>query len=159
MFVFTCTSDFVCVAESLQVPKLRLGSCIDSGASNVYSPDREKFTNYRPISRDITTADGRKLKAIGTGDLKIDLPNGSKRTHVTFKDAIHSPEMAFTLISISKLDKQSSKLCFTMECAPLSIQNANNCSNTSLRWTVQDHKPQTGRKDQLRSHSFWKNKH
>jgi len=57
-------------------------------------------------------ADGRKLKAISTGDLEIDLPNGSKQTQVTFEDAIHSPEMAFTLISISKLDKAKFKVVF-----------------------------------------------
>jgi len=39
MFAFMCTSNFACIVESLQVPKSRLGSCIDSGASNVYSPD------------------------------------------------------------------------------------------------------------------------
>jgi len=39
------------------------------------------------------------------GDLHVDLPNGSKRTQITFKNAIHAPDMAFTLISISRLDK------------------------------------------------------
>jgi hypothetical protein len=39
MFAFSCTSDFANVAEELQVPKSRLGACIDSGASEVYSPD------------------------------------------------------------------------------------------------------------------------
>jgi len=48
MFAFTCTSDYAHVAETLQVSKSKLGSCIDSGASDVYSPDREKFANYKP---------------------------------------------------------------------------------------------------------------
>ena len=38
-FAFTCTSDYVNIAESLQVPKSKLGSCIDSGASEVYCPE------------------------------------------------------------------------------------------------------------------------
>ena len=46
------------------------------------------------------------------GDLKIDLPNGSSITKTVFKDAIHSPAMAFTLISISKLDKAKFKVIF-----------------------------------------------
>ena len=46
------------------------------------------------------------------GDLEIDLPNGSKITKTTFKDAIHAPDMAFTLIAISKLDKAKYKVVF-----------------------------------------------
>jgi hypothetical protein len=46
------------------------------------------------------------------GDLEIDLPNGSKSTTMTFKDAIHAPDMAFTLISISRLDKAGYQVNF-----------------------------------------------
>ena len=46
------------------------------------------------------------------GDLEIDLPNGSKVTKMMFKDAIHTPDMAFTLIAISKLDKARYKVVF-----------------------------------------------
>jgi len=110
MFTFTCMSDYANVAEALQVSKSKLVSCIDSGASDIYSP--EKFANYRPITQDITTVDGRKLKAIGMGVLEIDLSNGSKQTKTMFRDAIHAPDMAFTLISISKLDKAKYKVVF-----------------------------------------------
>jgi hypothetical protein len=112
LFAFTCTSDYANVAENLQVPKSRLGTCVDSGASRDYSPDRSKFQNYKAIKRSITTADGRKLKAIGMGDLEIDLPNGSKSTKTVFKNAIHAPDMAFTLISISRLDKAGYQVTF-----------------------------------------------
>ena len=80
--------------------------------SEVYCPDQEKFANYKQIDWSITTADGRKLKAIGMGDLEIDLPNGSKVMKTMFKDAIHAPDMAFTLIAISKLDKAKYKVVF-----------------------------------------------
>ena len=50
--------------------------------------------------------DGRTLKAVSMGDLHLDLPNGSKQTQVTFKNAVHTPDMAFTLLSIRKLDKR-----------------------------------------------------
>ena len=112
LFAFTCTSDYADVTEILQVPKSKLGTCVDSGASRDYSPDRSKFTNYRTIDRDITTADGRIVKAIGMGDLTLDLPNGSKTTKTVFKDAIHAPGMAFTLLSISRLDKADHKVIF-----------------------------------------------
>jgi len=88
IFVFMCTSDYANVAKAFKVPKSKLGLCIDSGVSDIYSPDQENFTNYKPINQNITTADGRKLKAIGMGDLEIDLPNRSKQTTTTSKDAI-----------------------------------------------------------------------
>ena len=70
------------------------------------------FSNYKQIDRDITTADGRTVKAIGMGDMHLELPNGSKKTKVTFNNAIHAPEMAFTLISISRLDKAGYSVIF-----------------------------------------------
>ena len=44
--------------------------------------------------------------------MHIDLPNGSKRTKTVFKGAIHAPSMAFTLISISRLDKAGYTVMF-----------------------------------------------
>ena len=111
-FAFTCTSDYADIAESSKFPKSRYGTCINSRASNDYSPDRTKFSNYREIERSITTADRRSLKAVGMGDLHINLPNGSKHTPAIFKNAVHAPEMAFTLLSISKLDKSDHKVVF-----------------------------------------------
>ena len=112
LFAFVCTSAYANVAEALKVPKSKLGTCVDSGASRDYCPDHERFTNYRPINRNITTADGRTVKAIGMGDMHVELPNGSKKTKAIFKDAIHAPEMAFTLISISRLDKAGYSVTF-----------------------------------------------
>ena len=54
-------------------------------------------------------ADGQQLKAVEMGDLEIDMLNRSKTTMMTFKNTIHAPQMAFTLISISRLDKAPSK--------------------------------------------------
>ena len=39
------------------------------------------------------------------GDLHLELPNGSEKTKTIFKNAVHTPDMAFTLISISQLNK------------------------------------------------------
>ena len=46
------------------------------------------------------------------GDLHLELPNGPKTTKVTFKDAVHAPSMAFTLLSIRKLDMSGHKVIF-----------------------------------------------
>ena len=80
LFAFTCTLDYAAVVDKLNLPKLRLGTCVDSGASHDYCSDHSKFSNYKAVKRDITTADGKSLKAIGMRDLHLELPNGSKKT-------------------------------------------------------------------------------
>jgi hypothetical protein len=78
-FTFTYTSNYITVAEALQIPKSRLGACINSGASQHYCPDHSKFEDYKLIEgHKITAADGRTLKAIGIGNVHIELPNRSK---------------------------------------------------------------------------------
>ena len=51
LVAFTCTSDFADMAESLNLPKSKYGMCLDSGASNDYSPDQTKFSNYCEVNR------------------------------------------------------------------------------------------------------------
>ena len=112
MFAFTCTSDYMDLAAVTPIPKSSFGTCVDSGASNSYSPDRTKFSNYREIDQDITTVDGCVMKVIGMGDLHLELPNRSKTMKVTFKNVVHLPTMAFTLLSISKLNISGHKGTF-----------------------------------------------
>ena len=57
-------------------------------------------------------ADGRTLKALGIGDVRIELPNGSNKMQALLKDAIHAPDMAFTLISIGCLDRTDCTVTF-----------------------------------------------
>ena len=117
IFAFTCTSDYVEVANALNIPKSRLGTCIDSGASQHYSPDHDAFINYSPINNTtITTADGRKLKALGKGNMQIELPNGAKHTKTILKEAIHAPDMAFTLILVGQLDDVKCSTTFSGMC-------------------------------------------
>jgi len=73
LFAFTCTSAYVALAESIDVPKSKLGTCMDSGASRHYCPDKSKFTDYKAVEREITTADGRTLTTAGMGDLHVEL--------------------------------------------------------------------------------------
>ena len=85
---------------------------MDSGASQHYCLDCSKFTDYKPIEWKITTADGSTLTTASMGDLHIELPNGSGKSKTVFKNAIHAPDMAFTLISISKLNKAGFSIMF-----------------------------------------------
>ena len=52
------------------------------------------------------------MKAVEMGDLEIDMPNGLKTTTMTLKNAIHAPQMAFTLKLISRLDKAGYQVTF-----------------------------------------------
>ena len=114
LFMFTCTSDYADLPRALQIPKSHIGACIDSGASCHYCPDRKRFENYQPISwQNITTADGHTLRAVEIGDVRIDLPNGSKQMKAILKEAIYAPDMAFTLVSISWLDNAGSSITFS----------------------------------------------
>ena len=113
LFTFTCTSDYVALTNSLKIPKGKYGACMDSGASDHYCPERDQFQNYRPLDNgNITTADRRTLKAVGIGDVRIELPNGPKRTPALLKDAVYAPGMAFTLISVGRLDKADCSVTF-----------------------------------------------
>jgi hypothetical protein len=46
------------------------------------------------------------------GDLHLELLNGLGKMKTVFKNAIHAPDMAFTLISISRLDKAGYSVTF-----------------------------------------------
>jgi len=63
-------------------------------------------------NRNITTTDGWTLKAVDIGDVHIDLPNGNKQTPALLKKTVYTPDMAFTLISVSRLDKADCSVTF-----------------------------------------------
>ena len=100
-----CTSDFHSEAHAAAN---HTGSIINSGASRHFSPERAKFLNYVEFanSEPIRAADGRTFSALGKGDLETYLPNGDQKpTLTTLKNVLYSPNMAFTLISVSCVDR------------------------------------------------------
>jgi hypothetical protein len=92
------------IAKELNIPVHHRGAIIDSGATSHFSPNRSKFITYTPIEpQEVHTADGSSICAIGRGDLKIDLPLGTKKTTVTLTNTLYTPTMAFTLISANRI--------------------------------------------------------
>ena len=72
------TSDFTAEANA---PYKSNEVILDSGASQHFSPNCSKLINYTEINPEpIKAADGRTFKAIGMGDVRIDLPNRSQHT-------------------------------------------------------------------------------
>ena len=143
LFAFMCTSDYIAIADALGLPKDKLWACIDSSASSHYCPNRTKFQNYWPLdNHNITTVDRWTLKAVGIGDVHIELPNGSKWMPALLKDAVYSPEMVFTLISVGCLDKANCAVNFqkgmcTIRC-PTSKLFAQWYSIFKTLWTICD---------------------
>ena len=50
---------------------------------------------------------------LGKGDVQIELPNGAKHTKTILKEAIHAPDMAFTLILVGQLDDAKCSAIFS----------------------------------------------
>jgi LTR polyprotein gag-polypeptide-like protein/Pol polyprotein len=76
----------------------------DSGASCHMSPSHHCFINLHSIPpRPITAANGKPFYAIGVGNLKITVPNGTSTTPITLKNTLYTPDMGLTVVSISHI--------------------------------------------------------
>ena len=62
---------------------------------------------------------------VGIGDVRIELHNGPKWTPALLKDAVYAPGMAFTLISVGRLDKADCLVTFQK--GVCTIQNPEGC--------------------------------
>ena len=57
VFVFTCTSTFVVISDSLKIPPSKHGVIVNSGMSSQICPYKSKFINLRPLKgQNICTA-------------------------------------------------------------------------------------------------------
>jgi len=80
------------------------------------SPFGEHFTNYHSIPpHAITAADKRVFYAVGTGDLRIEVPNGESSTPITLKDVLHALDMGITIVSVSRITRTRCKVVFDMD--------------------------------------------
>src|SRR6267142_1336683 len=90
-----------------------LGKLYDSGASCHMSPFWQKFTKYPPNpTHGITASNKRVFYAVGTGDLRIEVPNGKSSTPITLKDVLHAPDMGITIVSVSWITRTGCKVVF-----------------------------------------------
>ena len=96
------------------------GAIFDSGCTAHVSPYRELFTNYTPIdSIPITAANKTYFQAIGRGDVEVALPNGRDTTRMILRNVLHCPGIAFTLVSMSVMDRAG--YSFTLKDSWLSV--------------------------------------
>jgi hypothetical protein len=90
IFAFVCTSDFRAEAAKLNPENGNVEAILDSGANHHFSPHRSEFQNFEVIDCEIKTADGRTFKAIGKGDVRVNLPNGRNVcTHLKWRSLLY----------------------------------------------------------------------
>src|SRR6266850_166893 len=94
----------------------------NSGASQHIFSFRNQFITYRVITpHPITTADKHTFYAIGTGDMRIEVPNGGASNPILLQDALHAPDIGLTVVSISRIANAGNSISFEgQECK---IQN------------------------------------
>lgn len=93
------------LTRTAATPKNVITEVFDSGANRHISPYRNVFTSFESSNpHPISAADSRTFNVLSRGDVKISLPNGSSETTTILKDVLYAPELAFTLVSISRID-------------------------------------------------------
>jgi hypothetical protein len=113
------SSVFSAVAFSGYTAETRV-AILDSGCTVHVSLYRDLFTNYTPInSIPITAANKTYFQAIGRGDVEIALPHGRETTCMVLRNVLHCPGIAFTLISMSVMDRAG--YSFTLKNSWLSV--------------------------------------
>ena len=97
------TSSFASAALAGTAETRKLESNLyDSGALRHMMPFKDQLINYTPItSYPITATDKQVFHAVGKGDMRIRIPNGSTITTILWKDVLYTPAMGVTIISVS----------------------------------------------------------
>jgi hypothetical protein len=52
------------------------------------------------------------FKAVGTGEMTIDVPNGVDISQLSLTEVLYSPEVGYTLVSVGRLDDKGFSLMF-----------------------------------------------
>ena len=83
-------------------------SCLfaDSGCTTHFFKSHKVFVNHKPVAKLIgqSSKEGTSFMILGIGNVVIRVINGGKEHTLTFRDALHAPDIMANLISISKLD-------------------------------------------------------
>lgn len=77
---------------------------VDSGATQHMSPNKEWFSEYRPITqKPVYTANSGQMKAIGIGKMEVKFQGDNQVSTIVLKDVLHIPELSANLISVGRL--------------------------------------------------------
>ena len=70
----------------------------------------ENFVTIPPKS--FRAANKQNFKAVGTGEMTIDIPNGANISQLRLTEVLYSPEVGYTLVSVGCLDDNGFLLTF-----------------------------------------------
>ncbi|THG93576.1 hypothetical protein EW026_g7695 [Hermanssonia centrifuga] len=89
----------------------------DSGAIRHMSPYRHHFIDFETITpKPIGAADNGTFKAIGKGNMYVDVPNSDKMSRVLLRDVLYAPNMGVTLVSVSRITATDCQVHFDNKC-------------------------------------------
>jgi hypothetical protein len=76
-------------------------------------PSRERFITYQRIEPiPIKAANKGVFYAIGTGDLRVEVPDGESSTSITLKDVLYAPDLSNTVISVNRISLAGYSITF-----------------------------------------------
>jgi hypothetical protein len=85
----------------------------DSGYTNHISPYCKRFEDFTTIiPRLFRAANKQTFSTIGRGDLIVNVPNGMDFTQLRLKGVLYSPNIKYTLVSISWFDEEGFSALF-----------------------------------------------
>lgn len=86
----------------------------DSGCSRHISPFRDDFVTFKSIHPHTFSAANKNIfTATGKGTLMVDVPNEEGTTNLRLVDVMYSTEVAYTMVSIGRLDQAGYSTTFT----------------------------------------------
>ena len=85
----------------------------DSGCSKHLTPYRDALENFIEIPpKTFQAANKQTMSAVGMGEMMIDIPNGADISQLRLTEVLYSPEVGYTLVSVSRLDEKGFEITF-----------------------------------------------
>ena len=85
----------------------------DSGCTRHITPYRDAIDNFIEISpKSFRAANKLDFTAVGMGEMTVDVPNGVDISQLRLTEVMYSPEVGYTLVSVSRLDENGFSVTF-----------------------------------------------
>ena len=98
-------------ATNIDAPRAEI---YDSGCSKHLTPYRDALENFVDIPpKSLCTANKQDIKAVGTGEMTINVPNGTDMSQLRLTEVLYSPEVGYTLVSVGRLDEKGFTVTFS----------------------------------------------
>jgi len=111
--IFEETASAAAVSNSQSAESMLRTELFDSGCTTHMTPYRDELENFKEIPPKLfRAANEQDFKAVGKGELVVEVPNGVDVSELKLTEVLYSPEVGYTLISIGRLDESGFKFEF-----------------------------------------------